>query len=432
MLAGLERVVGGRGARTVVVEGANRADAWIDARPGAAATGALRQIDEPLTAAPVPAQPADSVQAKAVSDKAHIARRVVQSGAVKPMRRSADIHPVARVIAVAVVVLLSLRPAAAAPDDRRGWGWLVEKLVADGLDRGRVERAFDDPRMEPFDGLDFGLSAGREPRWLYRGFVRPAGIAAARRCREAYGGELDRAAAAEGVPASVVAAIMYVESGCGRNTGSSMILHRLARLAMANEPANLRRNLGRHAPDGDPEVEARVRARARYLEDTFYPEVRGVFLVAERLDVDPLALHGSGSGAFGEPQFLPTSYLEHGADGDGDGRVDLYDPADAALSCASFLKAKGWHNGLSTAERRRVIWAYNHSDAYIDAVLAVARAIDRPATATAAASARGKRHGGRHTTVAAASQTKKAAASKKKTAPSRKHSASLAGRTAES
>jgi len=37
-----------------------------------------------------------------------------------------------------------------------------------------------------------------------------------------------------------------------------MILHRLARLAMANELANLRRNLARLAPDGDPDVEARV------------------------------------------------------------------------------------------------------------------------------------------------------------------------------
>ena len=342
------------------------------------------------------------------------------AGALKIVRRPADIIDVViRRIAVAVLVLLSLRPAGAAADEHRGWGPLVEKLVVDGLDRGRVERAFDDPRMEPFDGLDFGLTA-REPRRLYRVFLRPPGIAAARRCREELGGELDRAATAEGVPASIVAAIMYVESGCGRNTGSSMILHRLARLAMANELANLRRNLARLAPDGDPDVEARVRARARYLEDTFYPEVHGVFLVAERLDVDPLALRGSGSGAFGAPQFLPTSYLEHGADGDGDGRIDLYDPADAALSCASFLKAKGWHAGLSTAERRHVIWAYNRSAAYIDAVLAVARAIDRPATATAAASSRRNRHAGRRTAVATASPAKKASGSKSKRAPARK------------
>ncbi|MEW6268401.1 MAG: hypothetical protein AB1689_03785, partial [Thermodesulfobacteriota bacterium] len=41
--------------------------------------------------------------------------------------------------------------------NHRGWEYLVEKLVADGVDRRRVERAFGDPRVEPFTGLDFGL-----------------------------------------------------------------------------------------------------------------------------------------------------------------------------------------------------------------------------------------------------------------------------------
>jgi membrane-bound lytic murein transglycosylase B len=122
-----------------------------------------------------------------------------------------------------------------------------------------------------------------------------------------------------------------------------------------------------------------VRARARYLYDTFYPEVRAVFALASRLGTDPLAIRGSGSGAFGAPQFLPTSYFRHGVDGDGDGRVDLDDPADAAISCASYLRGAGWRPGLSAAGRRRVIWGYNHSDAYIDTVLALASAIDHPA-----------------------------------------------------
>src|SRR5262249_30530405 len=128
--------------------------------------------------------------------------RAATAGAeLKLGRRPADMSVVARTIAVAIVVLLSLRPASAAADGHRGWGWLVEKLAADGLDRGRVEGAFDGPRMDAFDGLDFSLSA-REPRGLYRGFLRPPGIAAARRCREEHGPELDRAAVAEGVPAS--------------------------------------------------------------------------------------------------------------------------------------------------------------------------------------------------------------------------------------
>jgi membrane-bound lytic murein transglycosylase B len=174
-----------------------------------------------------------------------------------------------------------------------------------------------------------------------------------------------------------VTAILHVETGCGRNTGSSPLAYRLARLAMANEPANLERNMERLAGyDASPDLIRQVKERARYLEDTFYPEVRAVFELSDRLAVDPLELRGSGSGAFGYPQFLPTSYLRFGRDGSGDGRVDLFDIDDASASCANYLAAQGWRKGLTEKERRSVIWRYNRSDAYVSTVLALARSLD--------------------------------------------------------
>ena len=258
-----------------------------------------------------------------------------------------------------------------------GWGWLVEKLVADGLDRERVTRVFDDPRLGPFTGLEFSL-APREPHSLYRRFLQAASVAAARRCRAAHASVLEAAERASGVPASVVAAILHVETGCGRNTGSSVVLRGLARLAMANEPATVDENVARIASTCPPEpaVAAAVRARAKYLEDTFYPEVRAAFALAGQLGVDPLDLRGSASGAIGCPQFLPSSYLRYGVDGGGDGRIDPYDVADAAASCANFLAAHGWQGNLSERARRTVLWQYNRSDAYVDTVLRLARAMD--------------------------------------------------------
>ncbi len=269
----------------------------------------------------------------------------------------------------------------------RGWGYLIEKLVADGVPRERVLATFGDPRMEPFTGLQFSLAPG-ESRALYRGFLRPAGVAAARRCLQEHAGPLAAVARAQGVPAPVVAAILQVESGCGRYTGSHPILPPLARLAMAAEPANLDRNLERHL-DGCPRAAAdavaeRTRARARTLEATFYPEVRATFDLAERWYMDPLDIRGSDGGAFGLPQFLPTSYFRYGVDADGDGRVSLYDADDAIASCASYLAGHGWHPGLSRGERRDVIWSYNHSTAYVDTVLTLAERIGGPEPAPGA------------------------------------------------
>ena len=140
----------------------------------------------------------------------------------------------------------------------------------------------------------------------------------------------------------------------------------------------MQRNIERYTDAAgriDPETAAQIRTRARYLEDTFYPEVRALFAVADRMGVDPCEIRGSGSGAFGAPQFLPTSYLAYGADGNGDGRVSLYDTDDAAASCARYFAGHGWRPGLSTKERRAAVWQYNHSTAYVDTVLALAARI---------------------------------------------------------
>lgn len=267
---------------------------------------------------------------------------------------------------------------------RRGWGYLVEKLAADGVPLAQAAAAFADPRVPPFDGLAFALAPHESPS-RYRLLRSAASIRAARQCHLRYADAFAAAEAREGVPASIVAAIVQVESACGRATGSSTVFHRLARLAMANEPANLAFNVRRHTADsGDPAIAEQVRQRARYLEDTFYPELRGLFTIAERSRIDVLAVQGSASGAFGFPQFLPTSYLRYGVDGDGDGRVSLYDMTDAAVSCARFLAAKGWRPGLSVAEQRRIIWQYNRSEPYIDTILALHREIDAPISTASA------------------------------------------------
>ncbi|GAA4325635.1 hypothetical protein GCM10023144_08180 [Pigmentiphaga soli] len=65
--------------------------------------------------------------------------------------------------------------------------------------------------------------------------------------------------------------------------------------------------------------------------------------------VDPAWFVGSWSGAFGMTQFIPTSFFELAADGDGDGRIDLYGSLpDALASTASHLRKRRaqWTRGL--------------------------------------------------------------------------------------
>ncbi len=262
----------------------------------------------------------------------------------------------------------------------RGWGYLMKKLEADGISRSRIQRVFRDARMRPHSHLDYGLYPKESTR-LYRGFRQRSSIAGARQCRARHAPEFERAQKRFGVPASILASIFHVETRCGANKGKDVALYRVARLAMANEPKNVERNIKRHTKGEPrskwPKIEARTRERGKYLEDTFYPEVTAAFQIGSKLEIDPLDIIGSKAGAFGIPQFLPSSYMRFAIDGNGDGRVSLHQPADAAYSAANFLAGNGWHQGISPKEKRAVIWNYNRSDAYIDTILFLSEQIQR-------------------------------------------------------
>ena len=54
----------------------------------------------------------------------------------------------------------------------------------------------------------------------------------------------------------------------------------------------------------------------------------------------------------GQPQFMPSSYLEFAEDFDGDGRRDIWSsPADVFASIANYLKGHGWTAGSRGAAR---------------------------------------------------------------------------------
>jgi len=272
----------------------------------------------------------------------------------------------------ALVFFALTTATAGAASGERGWTHLIDKLEADGVSRARARKVFQDPRVRPFTHLDYGLYP-RESARIYRGFRSRSSVAHARRCRAKYATEFERAQKRFGVPASILAAIFYVETRCGENKGKDVVLYRLARLAMANEPRNVERNINRHRRGRSraewKKIDARTRERGKYLEDLFYPEVLASFQLGTKLGIDPLGIVGSKAGAFGIPQFLPTSYMKFAVDGNGNGQVSLHEPADAAYSAANFLAGHGWRPGISTSERRSVIWGYNRSNAYIDTIL---------------------------------------------------------------
>ena len=75
----------------------------------------------------------------------------------------------------------------------------------------------------------------------------------------------------------------------------------------------------------------------------------------------------NSAGAGGPMQFIASTWRVYGVDGDGDGRVSRWDPADAIPAAARYLHASG-----APGEDGRAIYAYNHASSYVTRVEAIA------------------------------------------------------------
>lgn len=116
---------------------------------------------------------------------------------------------------------------------------------------------------------------------------------------------------------------------------------------------------------------------ARLLSSgTSVPAIRGPALngkgVGTIRDSDNGALDGDRSWdrAVGPMQFIPGTWRRWGTDGSGDGVADPNQIDDAALTAARYLCASG--SMASGDGWRAAILSYNHSDAYVNNVAAVA------------------------------------------------------------
>ena len=76
--------------------------------------------------------------------------------------------------------------------------------------------------------------------------------------------------------------------------------------------------------------------------------------------------NASSAGAQGPMQFMPATWRAYGLGG------DVHDPHDAILGAANYLRASG-----APRNYPRALFAYNHSWAYVEAVLRYARQIRR-------------------------------------------------------
>jgi len=207
-------------------------------------------------------------------------------------------------------------PTAARPEFAEFLSQLKEQALAKGVSGATVEAALtgleplavvverDRTQAETVLTVDQYID-----RRLTRRFVRTA-----REQATAHRKLLTQVSKKYGPPSSLLVAVWGMESNFGRFTGTRPTVQALATLAW----------------DGR----------------------RGVFFTSELMDALQIVdqgyiglgeMKGSWAGAMGQTQFMPSSYLAHAQDFDGDGRRDIWKGLpDVFASIANYMKAYGW------------------------------------------------------------------------------------------
>ncbi len=111
----------------------------------------------------------------------------------------------------------------------------------------------------------------------------------------------------------------------------------------------------------------------------FTNELYAALQLIQRGDLSPNAV-GAMHGEIGQTQFLPSSVIKYGADGDGNGHIDMVGSrADALASTANFLKAHGWRAGAGYQQGEPnygAIQGWNAATVYQQAIAIMGKAID--------------------------------------------------------
>lgn len=239
---------------------------------------------------------------------------------------------------------------------------LQASLIRSGFDRAYIQNVFNDPRAEFLPNVVNKIAYQRkEKKADYTHFLTTANVEKGRRFLAEHQRFLSQAETAFGVPKEIIVAIMTVESDLGNKTGSYPVFNVFSSLAVMDTPEVISRL------SLNPALMSRLQKKAAWGR----AELAAFLNYCRQNRLDPLSIKGSWAGAFGYSQFLPSSILRSGADGNRDGRVDLFTHEDAIYSIGNYLQKSGLKKN-NRASWSRAIYAYNRSEPYVETVLTLA------------------------------------------------------------
>lgn len=255
---------------------------------------------------------------------------------------------------------------------------LLQSLQDEGLPRPMLNGIFYDERLRKIRSVVALNGVEQDSVDIYKQYTTPYAVRKAKRFKRRFFKTLERVEEAYGIPANFIVAVLLVETQFGSYPLRYRVLEVYTTLVVEANHDAIERNFTRikiRYPDLEREyfVE-RMTMKAEWA----YEELVALLSMGPPNSGSLYDIKGSYAGAFGMPQFLPTSYLRWAVDGNEDGRVDLNTTADAVASIANYLREHGWRADAGLEEKMRAVWLYNHSPHYVNAIFEVSRRMSLP------------------------------------------------------
>jgi membrane-bound lytic murein transglycosylase B len=183
------------------------------------------------------------------------------------------------------------------------------------------------------------------------------------------------------VDKEILASLLWVETRHGDYLGYHHVASVYLCLALVDQPEFIEYNMKRLNAKYHPskkdyvQIKNRLVSRSQTKAKWALNELAALYKIKDKLSFGINELYGSYAGAFGIPQFLPSSFNRFGIDGDSDGIVNLFNYNDAIYSCANYLNSHGF--GTTESQQRSAIFAYNHSQKYVNTIMTLAKRVKK-------------------------------------------------------
>lgn len=259
--------------------------------------------------------------------------------------------------------------------------FIQQMVTQDHFSRWKLTRLFNGLTEDTKIIQSMNAPFEKQPWGYYRNFfLTPERVTLGAEYMKTHRRVLHEMSQKYGIPASIITAIIGVETEYGNHLGKYSVLRSLYTLGFYYPP-----------------------------REKFFRKELGQYLILTRDNgLNPTTIKGSYAGALGIPQFMPSSYRYYGVALEKNAPVNLFNNNDAIASVANYFHKMGWapnqpiayrlrsaHQSLNEGASRlmlqlpkgpeywetfknfKVIMTYNHNVVYAMAVYQLSQQIEK-------------------------------------------------------